>query len=334
MDETIIEKLKRLWMDLSVKSDISFSQIKKIILCLDFIYEKVIYKTALDDYTQYRFYAKKNCERRRFINFGMLIKIRNICNNPSNEYMFSSKPEFNKKFNTFLHRQWLDAKTASFEQFSEFIRGKDSFFFKDPSGSFGIDSGIIKLIDRPDTEKLFEELKSKKILLEEVVKQHPELSAFNASSVNTMRVVTLIGASGEKEGDIHIMGSVFRVGRSGKNADNFHHNGIAALIDVDTGIVKTTGIDRDYKRYTVHPDSGIAIVGYKIPMWNKIIDTVSAAARVVPDVRYVGWDITVNDQHEVVIIEGNQSAYPDILQIPDQVGKWPLFKPFLDKLIK
>ena len=41
-----------------------------------------------------------------------------------------------------------------------------------------------------------------------------------------------------------IMTADLRLGRKGKVADNFHHNGIASLIDVDTGIIYTMGIDK------------------------------------------------------------------------------------------
>lgn len=32
---------------------------------------------------------------------------------------------------------------------------------------------------------------------------------------------------------------------------------------------------------------------------------------------------------EIVLIEGNPGADPDVTQIEDQVGKWPLYEPLL-----
>ena len=53
------------------------------------------------------------------------------------------------------------------------------------------------------------------------------MARFNKSSVNTLRVTTLVCA----DGSVKVVTAVFRVGRQGKVADNFHHYGLAALID-------------------------------------------------------------------------------------------------------
>lgn len=151
------------------------------------------------------------------------------------------------------------------------------------------------------------------------------MAAFNNTAVNTIRVVTLICA----DDSVRIMAAVLRLSRKGKFADNFHHDGIASLIDVETGIVNTTGVDRKWNRYTIHPDSRKPIVGFQIPRWFEVVDMVKKAARVHPEVRYVGWDVTIKSSGEIVLIEGNPGADPDVTQIEDQVGKWPLYEPLL-----
>ena len=116
--------------------------------------------------------------------------------------------------------------------------------------------------------------------------------------MNTIRVVTLICA----DDSVRIMAAVLRLSRKGKFADNFHHDGIASLIDVETGIVNTTGVDRKWNRYTIHPDSRKPIVGFQIPRWFEVVDMVKKAARVHPEVRYVGWDVTIKSSGEIVLI--------------------------------
>lgn len=173
--------------------------------------------------------------------------------------------------------------------------------------------------------RFYDTCKKNKILLEEVLEQDCELAAFNNTAVNTIRVVTLICA----DDSVRIMAAVLRLSRKGKFADNFHHDGIASLIDVETGIVNTTGVDRKWNRYTIHPDSRKPIVGFQIPRWFEVVDMVKKAARVHPEVRYVGWDVTIKSSGEIVLIEGNPGADPDVTQIEDQVGKWPLYEPLL-----
>ena len=47
------------------------------------------------------------------------------------------------------------------------------------------------------------------------------------------------------------------------------------------------------------------------------------------DVRYVGWDVVYTENEDFIIIEGNSASDPDITQIPDLIGKWPLYKKFI-----
>ena len=176
----------------------------------------------------------------------------------------------------------------------------------------------------------YDKCKKDKILLEEVLTQNDELAAFNNSAVNTIRIVTLICA----DDSIRIMAAVLRLSRKGKFADNFHHDGIAALIDIETGLVNTVGVDRKWNRYTVHPDSRKSIVGFQIPKWSEILATVKKAAWVHPEVRYVGWDVTIKGNGEIVLIEGNSGADPDVTQVEDQIGKWPLYEPLLKDIEK
>ena len=67
-------------------------------------------------------------------------------------------------------------------------------------------------------------------------------------------------------------------------------------------------------------------------MWKEIIETVKQAAYVVPEVKYVGWDLAIGKNNEIIMIEGNDNAARDVQQMPDQKGKWLLYKPYIDEL--
>ena len=55
------------------------------------------------------------------------------------------------------------------------------------------------------------------------------------------------------------------------------------------------------------------MLGYKIPNWEKVIETVTEAAKVVPQCRYIGWDVAIlND--DVELIEGNHNPDHDLLE--------------------
>lgn len=330
MQETYLQKFQRLFNDIekNISSDITY--LGKIGIAADFLWEKFRYDIELIDYIQYQFYFKKRKERDKFITHGKLIKIIKICNAPDSRKYFDQKPLFNKHFDKYLGREWCDMSSCDKKQMLEFLRGKHKIFAKCPDGMFGRGIEVIDIDEIKDVDEFYQLGKKNKLLLEEVLTQHQELAEFNSTSVNSLRVVTLICA----DGTVRVMAGVLRIGRKGKIADNFHHKGIAALIDVETGIVSTVGVDREWNRYVQHPDSKKTIVGFKIPKWEQITETVCKAAMLHPEVRYVGWDVTIKENGQIVLIEGNPGADPDVTQIEDQIGKWSLYEPLIKEIEK
>lgn len=328
MQETIIQKFKRLNADIVRDIDPNASFFKRFRITLDFLWEKLVYKIELIDYIQYRFYYKKRAERNTFVTFGKLLEIMRVCNEESYRHVFDDKTVFNKVFKDYIGREHIALAKATDDEIAKFLARHDKIITKIPEEMFGHGLRIYESAELLNDKKLIQNLKANNVLAEEILEQNQEFAEFNQSSVNSVRVVTLLTANNE----VKIMAAVLRVGRAGKMADNFHHQGIAAQIDPDTGIVATMGMDRRWNRYVVHPDSKKPIVGFKIPQWDKIISLAKEAALVCPQIRYIGWDITIKSNNDLVIIEGNSGADPDVTQIQDQIGKWPLFKPYLDEI--
>lgn len=325
MKETLRQKFERLFQDIYINIDPHASTWKKLKITADFLWEKYRYDIELIDYIQYRFYYKKREERDSFITHGKLVKIIKICNDPNSRKFFDQKPLFNEHFQEYIGRKWLDVTKCSKNTVKKFLNEQGKIFTKCPDGMFGKGIQVIESKSVQNFDSFYEKALKQKLLLEEVLTQHKELAEFNESSVNSFRIVTLVCANGS----VKVMAGVLRLGRKGKFADNFHHHGIASLVDVQTGIVCTVGVDRNWNRFVVHPDSGKPIVGLKVPQWDNIVDTVKKAAIVHPEVRYVGWDVTIKEDGTIVLIEGNPGADPDVTQIEDQIGKWPLYKPLL-----
>lgn len=315
---SVLKRYKRIADLIDKNIPDSYGRCKKLRVMLDFAVEKLRYNTFMSDYIQYEYYRKSNCVRREFIDENRRKIIHSTFNKESDCAIFNQKMLFNQKFAEFLHRDWLDVTTCTEEEFQKFILKHGKFFVKPADGWFGIGTGTYYAKDYKDYKRLYKDLMEKKAIIEECIVQHKEISEFNPSSVNTLRVVSVM----LPDNSIKIMSADFRIGRKGKMADNFHNEGIAALIDVETGIVCTTGIDKRRQRHILHPDSGKQIVGYRIPLWDEVVKTVKKAAHVVPTVKYVGWDVAVSDKDEIIIVEGNCMADPDVAQMPDDKGKW------------
>lgn len=303
----------------------SYSPAKQKWIKFKFLLSRTFKNTALIDYVQYNFFLLNGDGRDRFISQKKRRIIRNKLNNKDKLIIFDDKDRFNKDFSQYIGRSSLDLAKASQEEVESFMADKKNIMLKPVEGSFGV--GITKIAcDDSGLKKVLEDYRGKDYIIEEYLVQDKELAEFNDSSFNTLRVLTLIDDKGEPD----VIAAVLRMGRKGKFVDNFHYDGISALIDHESGVVKTTGTDQYFNRYTFHPDSNKQIVGFKIPHWDKVIRTVKEAAMIHPDMRYVGWDIGVREDGSVVIIEGNHSGDPDVIQRTDLVGKWHLFSKYID----
>ena len=62
-------------------------------------------------------------------------------------------------------------------------------------------------------------------------------------------------------------------------------------------------------------------------------ELVLKAAKMIPQLRYVGWDVAITPD-KPVFVEGNQHPGHDILQmpphVPDKIGMLPRIKQFID----
>lgn len=323
-----IKKLFRIKDTLVRATGEELPNIRQWMLLTDYFIEHFVHGVTLIEYNQYRFYWKSKPERRRFVCFPEFERIIEVSNNKDFYKYFDNKPLFNKTFNQFMGRKWLDMTVALVEDFQKLLEEKETLFVKPIDGMCGRGAYILRKDEVINLMEVFQKLKSEEAIVEEVVCQHQEMAEFNDTSINTLRVVTVLKPNNQ----VQIMAALVRLGRKGEVVDNFHNYGIAALIDIETGIIKTTGVDREFKRYVVHPDSKKTIPGFRIPSWEKIVDVVTQAAGVIPEVRYVGWDLAIGRDSEIIMIEGNKSADHDVTQVTDQEGKWPLYKSIVKEL--
>lgn len=329
-NERLLNKMKRVYKGIEEDVDPNASFLKKIYILLDASIERLFFGTYFLDYVQYDFYGKKRRERNKYVVFGRLLEIIRVCNDKDKKKIFDHKPSFNKTFNSYINRDWLYTKDSTYDEFKEFVTRNDVFFTKESDGMFGVGVNKYNREDISNMEALYEELKNKSAICEEYLTQCSELSEFNDTSINSLRVVTIRQANG----DVNVIGGLLRLGRKGRIADNFHHMGICAYLDPDEGVVSTTGIDKTYTRYVLHPDSKKQIVGFNVPIWDEVVETVKEAALLIPEVRYVGWDVVITEDYRVVLVEGNPGADPDAEQITTKEGRWHKFKPLLDDIEK
>ena len=116
------------------------------------------------------------------------------------------------------------------------------------------------------------------------------MSALNPSSVNTIRAITFL-----KEGTVTLLAAYLRIGRDGI-VDNFCNGGMLTPIDLNTGTLIYPAVDGENIAYDIHPITKKSIIGFKIPQWEEVKAMAIEAAHIVPQVRYVGWDIAISEK--------------------------------------
>ena len=284
---------------------------------------------STSDYFDFEFYVKSFATRDEFItqrDRNRLLKT--CCNAFSYMLLIDNKVKTNKRFGEFLHRDWLDTRNCSFEEFKIFAENHPRFFSKPFNGSFGRGAEIINIKSNTVLKKIFTDLKTKESLLEEVVNQHESIRRFCSDTLNTIRVNTFL----DVHNNVHILTTGGRFGRMGSVVDNFHGGGISVVIDPLTGIIVSDGINRIHERMSKHPDTRKIFKGFQYPAWENLRETVIKMAKLIPQVPHIGWDMAINDKGEAVLIEANNNPDVDVQQAPDSVGRMYLYKPLIDEV--
>ena len=313
------------YIDLYFPKDISAS--KRLGIKVDFIWSVIHDGAGMNDYFEYEFFKKRHNERQKFVvrtKRGMIAK---RFNDPKKVIYFSDKGQFNTLFQEYVKREWIDFDTASENDVKGFLEKHKNFLIKPKTESCGIGIKVIHSAGASDAEKILNEYKGQKVLGEEILLQEGSVHDIHPESLNTLRIVTVRLS----ESDVRVMNANIRIGIDERIQDNFHQEGIAASVDVKTGIVNSAGCDMHLNHHLVHPVTKEKIIGYSIPQWDETVEMVKKAAQIVPEVAYVGWDVATSCKgYGVVLIEGNPDSDTDVQQMCDQVGKWPQYQELLN----
>lgn len=207
-----------------------------------------------------------------------------------------------------LNNFWYDENdkivTKEFVK-QQILNSPTDLFIKNADAYFGCGSGVIYFNPKKTDFSTIEWIFSSRydFVVQEAIVQHEVLAQINESSVNTLRVVSLL----MRDGTVKICSSVLRIGRNGNKLDNWGTGGVSCGID-DDGRLKKYAYDRKGNRVDKHPDNGYVFENTLIPNFSEVIKMVKKIAPTIPHFRLVSWDIAVDNNGEPVLVEMN-SAY-------------------------
>lgn len=287
-----------------------------MIVFIDCLLCTICYGAICSDYFEFNFINKSHFARRTYVTKGKALKIQKIFNRRGAKCMFD-KLSFNKEYSQFRTLKDFDFKDTK-ENFLKFVNNCSRKIIAKPF--FGYSGNGIFIPDVTSdikAEAVYDSLhKDGNYFCEEFFNQTGSLHDVNPTSVNTIRIYTLNDGH-----NIHIMGTYARIGGKNSIVDNIHGGGACCAIDKSTGIISSLGVDLLGNEY-LYSASGKMLPGTEVPQWGKVMSMVVEAAKVHPEVGYVGWDFAVSDD-KICIIEANEQGNFDLPQTALHKGVYP-----------
>jgi len=161
------------------------------------------------------------------------------------------------------------------------------------------------------------DLSPKGYLLQKVLTPNKKLEKLNGNSIASVRFVVL---NNQKDAAIH--SCVLKLPAPKQVADNFWRNGaILCSISMTTHKINRAVInsDNDYQLINKNPETGEKIVGFKLPDFDKAMETVLSAARFLPGIRVQSWDVAFTNSGPV-LLEVNYGGDMNLSQLASGEG--------------
>ena len=292
------------------------TRISKKKLMKDMLHCYVKYGASIEDYRSFHFYRLSDFGRSEFLCKNSYMTLRERINPAGAEWdTLFSKSKTNKFFHEFLGRNYIDCGEVLPEQILAFLNEHGKFIVK-PDGEYaGVGIYVTSISELTDPLDFCHEVRNKRMILEEIVVQHPDTAQVNPESLNTIRINTVIDANGIAQ----VFAASFRMGVGNVKVDNLHHGGIAALVDLKTGKLCSPAYGEEAIPYREHPHTGIFLPGLQLPLWEDAKQMVLRAAAKIPQIRLIGWDVAITTRGPI-LIEGNPNPGLVSIQMPVQTG--------------
>lgn len=224
-----------------------------------------------------------------------------------------------------------DMRLISLDEAKEIFLGEKALFVKQAAescGGHGVEYIEISDEDTGDFLRIAKQFKGD-LVLQRPIRQHKDIAALNESSVNTLRILSLL-----RDEEVKIYSSVIRMGKAGSKVDNACSGGVNCGINED-GTLKKYAHTWSGLTFDKHPTSDVVFENYQLPNFDKVIELVKKAHKLIPHFRLVSWDIAIGEDGEPMLVETNLRRGGLLLH---QLNNGPVFgsdtKDILDEVFK
>lgn len=196
---------------------------------------------------------------------------------------------------------WLDheLKVRQAHQIEDYLKGKNTKIIIKADGSS--QGRGIQILEGKNFD--FSKISiSGNFVIQDYISQHPFFDDFSNTSVATLRITSFIDTNGE----VSIRGAYLRIGRQ---SDSFVKSKTAIKIGVDihSGELHKNGYTPEWILITKHPDTNTDFKYKTIPLFEECVRTVKRLHSKVPFARVIGWDLVVDENDKIKVMEWNGS---------------------------
>lgn len=162
-------------------------------------------------------------------------------------------------------------------------------------------------------------------VIQEVLQQSEFMKQFNASSVNTIRITSLLF-----KGKVYPLAALIRVGKTGCELDNYCSGGSLLGIDINTGKCNNWAMANDHSKIECLP-SGLNLKDNTlvVPNFEEVKRIVCKSHYRCPYIKLISWDIALDKNNIPILIECN---FAGMIQIHEAVTG-PLFGDLMEELL-
>lgn len=173
------------------------------------------------------------------------------------------------------------------------------------------------------------------ILLQLKLSSHADVAPVSPGGISSLRVITVMVPDSR---EIRVIAATFKMIKAGEVTDHWKKGGVAAGVDVQTGILGPGRYRQSSKAYLdvhQHPDTGEAITGRQLSLWPDVMRVTKKAHALFPQFPFLGWDVALTP-NGAVLLEGNMNWDARMIQQPgdNPIGAPRFFQAYHDWYLK
>lgn len=149
-----------------------------------------------------------------------------------------------------------------------------------------------------------EEIKNESGVFQKIIKQHEFFNNIFPHPGATIRITTTLDSNGKPT----VRTAYVRLGRMNDNSLSKHvqcKSEVKVAINIENGELYTTGYMPNWSSTELHPDTGVRFEGLTVPSFRDACIEVENLHSNYPFVQCIGWDVIINDNEKIEIMEWN-----------------------------